>query len=116
MRTEFPSKVRVEAFRRCGGLCEKCTAKLSVGKFHYDHIIPDAFGGEPILSNCQVLCVNCHGEKTAKVDVPAYAKSNRVRSKHLTRSDERPKAKIRSAGFHRPPSNVKQIHEEDTTP
>lgn len=82
-RHEFTSKVRVAAFQRSGGHCEKCTAKLWPGKYEYDHIIPDQFGGEPTLENCAVLCDNCHGEKTAKVDVPAIAKSTRIRAKHL---------------------------------
>jgi 5-methylcytosine-specific restriction protein A len=83
VRTEFSSKVRVAAFQRSGGFCEKCTAKLWPGKFAYDHIIPDQFGGEATLENCAVLCTNCHGEKTAKADIPAIAKSTRVRALHL---------------------------------
>jgi 5-methylcytosine-specific restriction enzyme A len=57
MRTEFSRKVR-------------------------SAVLPDALGGEPTLENCAVLCTNCHGEKTAKVDVPTIAKSNRVRDAH----------------------------------
>ncbi len=82
-RREFPAKVMVDAFTRASGRCEKCTARLVTGKFHYDHVIPDAMGGEPILANCAVLCTACHGVKTAGVDIPAIAKVKRVRAKHL---------------------------------
>ena len=82
-RREFPAKVKAKAFERAGGHCEKCTAYLTVGKFHYDHVLPDALGGEPTLSNCEVLCTNCHGAKTAKEDVPRIAKTRRTRAKHI---------------------------------
>ena len=81
-REEFSGKVKVHAFQRANGRCDKCTARLSVGKFHYDHIVPAAVGGAADLNNCQVLCTSCHGTKTAKVDVPAIAKSERIRRKH----------------------------------
>ena len=83
MRREFPKKVKVAAFQRADGRCEECTAPLAVGKFHYDHRIPDALGGKPTLENCTVLCLSCHSVKTTQEDVPTIAKSNRVRSKHL---------------------------------
>ena len=83
MRQEFPRKVKVAAFERAAGRCEKCTARLAVGKFHYDHRIPDALGGKPVLENCEVLCTACHGTKTAKQDAPAIAKSRHVMSKHI---------------------------------
>lgn len=83
MRREFSTKVRMAAWDRCGGRCEECTAKLFPGKFQYDHIVPDALGGEPTLENCKVLCSNCHGAKTARRDVPMVAKSNRVKARHI---------------------------------
>lgn len=82
MRREFPAKVRVAAFERAKGRCEKCTARLFVGKFIYDHIIPDALGGEPTLENCQVLCSACDDVKTDKNDIPVIAKVKRIRVKH----------------------------------
>ena len=91
-RQEFSTKVRALAFERAGGHCEGCTARLTVGKFHYDHVIPDALGGEPILTNCAVLCTNCHGEKTAKGDVPRIAKAVRTSRKHI---NARPRPKHR---------------------
>lgn len=100
MRREFSKQVRRDAFLRADGKCENpdCGARLSVGKFHYDHDIPDGLGGEPTLKNCVVLCMACHGEKTRKEDIPRVAKAKRVRDKHIG---------IRSRGFaKRPPQRT----------
>lgn len=82
-RREFTDKIKVDAFTRAGGKCEKCTGHLYAGKVHYDHRIPDAMGGEPTLANCDVLCAACHGVKTQTLDVPAIAKVKRIRAKHI---------------------------------
>ncbi|MBN9434015.1 MAG: HNH endonuclease [Bosea sp.] len=82
-RREFPSKVRTQAFQRAAGFCEQCGSKLFPGKFAYDHVLPDALGGEPVLENCEVLCDGCHGAKTAHGDVPRIAKANRQRAAHI---------------------------------
>lgn len=82
-RREFPAKVRVAAYERSGGHCERCTAPLRVGRFAYDHVLPDALGGEPTLINCEVLCDACHGAKTFTGDVPRIAKMKRQRASHI---------------------------------
>jgi 5-methylcytosine-specific restriction protein A len=88
-RSEFSKTTRREAMTRCNGLCEgllpdgaKCSANLWQKLRHFDHIIPCAIGGGNELSNCQVLCVQCHGAKTTKIDVPMIAKAKRVADKH----------------------------------
>ncbi len=80
MRREFSKRVMRDAFLRAGGRCEVdgCGARLTAGKFAYDHIIPDALGGEPTLDNCQVACLPCHKEKTGKADIPRIAKTKRI--------------------------------------
>ncbi len=83
MRREFSTKVKAAAFQRSGGACEQCTAKLYVGKFHFDHRIADGLNGEPTLANCVVLCLACHSEKTAKHDVPAIARAKRREARHI---------------------------------
>lgn len=83
MRREFSKAVKIAAWQRANGHCEVCTAKLYPGKYRFDHDKPDAFGGEPTLENCVVRCMSCDGEKTYQRDIPAIAKSNRVRAKHL---------------------------------
>jgi 5-methylcytosine-specific restriction endonuclease McrA len=80
MRREFSKAVMRDAAARAGGRCENpnCGARLALGDFHYDHIIPDALGGEPTLDNCQVICRACHKEKTGKADIPRIAKTKRI--------------------------------------
>lgn len=95
MRREFPAKVRAAAFDRSGGQCEQCTAPIRYGA-QYDHIVPDALGGEPTLENCRVLCKTCHGIKTASEDVPRIAKAARVRGNHIN-------ARTKRGGFRKPP-------------
>lgn len=77
MRTEFPQKVRAQAALRSNGHCEnpRCGVRLPDGGYHYDHVIPDALGGEATLENCEVLCLPCHKAKTTKGDVPRIAKA-----------------------------------------
>jgi 5-methylcytosine-specific restriction enzyme A len=82
-RREFSAKVKVAAFERSGGYCEKCTARLVPGRYAYDHVLPDALGGEPTLANCEVLCDACHGAKTHRDDVPRIAKMKRQRARHI---------------------------------
>lgn len=82
-RTEFSKKTKLEAYTRANGHCEVCTAKLFVGKFQYDHVIPDALGGEATLSNCRVACSACHSTKTREQDIPFIARAKRRAAKHI---------------------------------
>ncbi len=99
-RREFSAKVKVAAFQRANGHCEKCTAHLMPGRFAYDHVLPDALGGEPVLENCAVLCSACHGSKTASGDVPRIAKMKRQRAGHIgARTTSRPMPGSRASGL-----------------
>ncbi len=89
MRTEFSKKTLREAYQRAGFLCEgikpdgtRCNFNLLHRTKHFDHIIPDALGGDNSLTNCAVLCVPCHKAKTQKIDVPMIAKAKRNYDKH----------------------------------
>jgi hypothetical protein len=80
MRTEFPARVKVEAFKLAKGCCEQCQngRKLLAGDIFYDHRIADGLNGEPTLENCSVLCRSHHDIKTRTKDVPAIAKAKRL--------------------------------------
>lgn len=82
-RREFSRKVRAVVFLRANGCCElpECKAKLKTGEGHYDHILPDALGGEPTVENCQLICNECHKAKT-RDDVRQIRKADRQRDKH----------------------------------
>jgi 5-methylcytosine-specific restriction protein A len=98
VRREFTDKIKLAAWDRCGGLCEKCRADMAGRRPEYDHILADAMGGEPILSNCQVLCSKCHRLKTSGEDVPRIAKTKRTKRKTINAwpTSRNP---IRSKGF-----------------
>ena len=87
-RREFSRAVMVAAFQRADGRCEgirngeRCECRLMVGKYRYDHILPDWLGGEPTLANCQVICMACDGVKTPQ-DQSRIAKTKRIRDKHI---------------------------------
>jgi 5-methylcytosine-specific restriction enzyme A len=81
-RREFPAKVKVAAFERAKGHCEKCGARLVPGKIRYDHILPDWMGGAPTLENCQAVCTTCDAPKTA-ADQGDIAKVKRIQAKHI---------------------------------
>jgi 5-methylcytosine-specific restriction endonuclease McrA len=82
-RSEFKPATKAKAFERSGGLCETCKERLQVGKFHYDHVIPDGLGGANTLENCGVICTPCHGAKTTSRDVPQIAKMKRQKRAHI---------------------------------
>jgi hypothetical protein len=83
MRREFKKEVKRLALKRAGKKCENPACGALFGhKFHFDHDIADGLGGEPTLENCKVLCHACHGEKTAKHDVPLIAKTKRIQDRH----------------------------------
>lgn len=90
MRQEFTKPTMRQAWERSGERCEgllssgeRCGAVLTRGKYHFDHIIPAALGGNNDLCNCAVLCIPCHKDKTERRDVPIIAKAKRVSDRHL---------------------------------
>lgn len=97
MRKEFSSKVKLAAWERCDGKCEACHARI-IGRPEYDHILPDALGGEPTLENCSVLCSKCHRIKTSTGDVPRIAKTKRTKRKAVN-AWPKPVRPLRSRGF-----------------
>lgn len=101
MRRDFPRKVKAQAILRANGCCEACSAKLKVGEAEVDHILPDALGGEPVVSNARVLCRVCHKAKSSN-DIGRIRKADRQRDKH-TGASAKP-SRIRSRGFEKPPA------------
>src|SRR5438874_303166 len=100
-RKEFSKLVQRSAFLRADGKCEGCGAKLSVGRFAYDHRIPDGLTGEPTLENCQVLCSPCHRAKT-DIDVADIARAKRRADKHIGVKDPH-RRPMQSRGFAKAP-------------
>lgn len=92
-RTEFTTQTKREAYARSGGLCEchrvpqlptfgvGCGVKLGEGNTFYEHIHQDYFTSDNSLDNCGVLSRTCWKAKTAASDLPAIAKSKRLRDR-----------------------------------
>ncbi len=103
MRREFPKKVKLAAWDRCGGKCDRCGNKIVAGNGpEYNHRLPDYLGGEPTLENCEVLCIKpCHRTVTSEQDRPVIDKARRVMEKRIgVRSRKsRPMPGSRASGF-----------------
>lgn len=82
MRSEFPKRVKLDAWTRSGGACERCHQKI-ITTPEYHHHVPAAIGGSNDIGNCEVLCVRCHRVETSNVTVPEVAKSARVFEKRI---------------------------------
>ena len=88
-RREFSARTKRQAWERANGFCEglilanneiRCSERLYLNDFHYDHVDPDWFSKDNELENCQVLCHECHKAKTA-IDAKHIAKSKRIINK-----------------------------------
>ncbi len=58
---EFPVDVKKQVLERSGNRCERCGIDFDnalKGEFH--HIVAICFGGDNSLSNCSLLCGDCH--------------------------------------------------------
>lgn len=75
-RREFPAKVKRAVKERSGGTCEWAWGACDQPATAIDHIVPDALGGEPTLSNAMHLCPEHHDAKTAQ-EVRMIAKADR---------------------------------------
>ncbi len=64
----FSLDVKLEAWKRAGGHCERCGKQLAWanhkegewGAWEAHHKVAVASGGQDTLSNCKVLCLDCH--------------------------------------------------------
>ena len=84
MRRPLPTTLRLELFLAAKGQCQACGWRLSPGScWEIDHVVPLALGGTDEAANLQVLCIACHGDKTARQDVPAQSKARRMQARHL---------------------------------
>lgn len=100
-RREFPAKVKLAAWDRAKGHCERCRNKITRG-VQYDHSTPDYVDGPPTLDNCVVLCTPCHSLKTTTTDAPAIAKTKRIRKRQAgVKRSKKPMPGSRDSGWKR---------------
>lgn len=82
------------------GPCPRCGTYRRT--LHMDHILPRALGGSNDASNLQLLCANCHEDKTF-AEAAAIANDPQVRARRdqVRRTPEyRETARQRSLGVH----------------
>jgi 5-methylcytosine-specific restriction endonuclease McrA len=83
-RQFFSTSVRLNLFLKRKGACSICLQKIDAGKaWDIDHTIPLALGGTNETKNLQILCKPCHRSKTSNADIPAIAKTKRIKAHHL---------------------------------
>jgi 5-methylcytosine-specific restriction protein A len=91
-RRSLATRERLALFLAAHGRCQRCGWILAPGtRWEVDHVVPLALGGRDHADNMQVLCSPCHGGKTHRIDVPAIARTARIRARHLgARASRRP--------------------------
>lgn len=60
----FSEDVKAQALRNAGYKCEKCHKTLSMVTAEAHHKTSVSAGGSDALSNCQILCHDCHVSTT----------------------------------------------------
>ena len=79
----IPARVKVRIFERYNGRCCICTRKIGGNlRSAYDHVVALSGGGSNSENNIQLLCSECHKQKT-RSDVAVKSKIARVRKRHL---------------------------------
>lgn len=63
-RIELTKEQKQEMLDECEYKCSKCEQQVKKGKYQFDHIVPLAAGGSNEVDNIQVLCIECHHNKT----------------------------------------------------
>lgn len=63
-RIELTKEEKTEMLEENEHKCNKCEQTLKKNKYHFDHIIPLASGGSNDIDNIQILCIECHHNKT----------------------------------------------------
>jgi len=58
----FSEETKKQALTNAGNKCEKCKTSLTMGTAEAHHKTSVEAGGSDALSNCQILCHNCHAQ------------------------------------------------------
>lgn len=71
-RAKFSKKQRDDIFEYNKGRSNMCKVSLDINDFHIDHVKPLAEGGSNDISNLQILCRECHYQKTKEENENGY--------------------------------------------
>ena len=106
-RAEFTTLTKLKAmvrYIRCPGVPElgiKCGKPFgSLSEIEFDHIKRNEIEPDNSPENCSPKCKECHLAKTVKKDAFEAKKGRHIRRE--TKKSQKPKARIRSAGFPSP--------------
>ena len=83
-RQEFSERTKAMAMLLGDWKCERCRTPLDSRQrdtVRFNHRIPDYFRGNNDIGNCEVLCITCDNKQTYGKDIPAIAKSKRIRAR-----------------------------------
>jgi 5-methylcytosine-specific restriction endonuclease McrA len=62
----FTERDKLAAYSKQGGNCPVCNEHFDYKEMEGDHIKPWSKGGHTVPENCQMLCKDCNGKKSAK--------------------------------------------------
>lgn len=62
----FSDSVKRTVYGRQSKKCKMCKQEFAIGQMEADHIKPWSMGGKTDIKNCQMLCAECHQEKTSR--------------------------------------------------
>ena len=74
MANHTPKNYKAKIAKVSGNCCNYCGADRSEKKLTLDHIIPRCMGGSTEITNCQLLCKDCHNRKS-QIEQAAMAES-----------------------------------------
>lgn len=99
--TPIPARVKLRIFDKSGERCCHCARRI-FGRLlpRYDHIVALVNGGENRESNLQLLCSECHSEKT-RTDIAEKSVIYQKRAKRLKLKKGRPMPGSRDSGWKR---------------
>lgn len=61
----FPDKIKRAVYEKQSGKCAFCGQAFEIERMQGDHIVPWSRGGTTVIENCQMLCAQCNGTKSA---------------------------------------------------
>ena len=83
-RREFTERTKAMAMLLANWQCARCGNPLDSRKpdtVRFNHRVCDYFRGDNDLDNCEPLCITCDSKQTYGKDIPAIAKSRRIRAR-----------------------------------
>lgn len=62
----FDANTKRTVYKKQNGRCVKCGKNFDIKDMEGDHIIPWSKGGQTVIENCQMICIDCNRRKSDK--------------------------------------------------